>query len=123
MYGSIAEGSWTENEPLLPNSPYAASKASSDLVARTYWRTHGLDLSVTRCSNNYGPYQLPEKLIPLFVTNLLEGRELPLYGDGHQMREWLHVDDHCRAIQLVLTKGERVRSTTWAAATNSAIGT
>ncbi|WP_326658230.1 dTDP-glucose 4,6-dehydratase [Streptomyces sp. NBC_00385] len=105
VYGSIAEGSWTENEPLLPNSPYAASKASSDLVARTYWRTHGLDLSVTRCSNNYGPYQLPEKLIPLFVTNLLEGRELPLYGDGHQMREWLHVDDHCRAIQLVLTKG------------------
>lgn len=105
VYGSIAEGSWTETEPLLPNSPYAASKASSDLVARTYWRTHGLDLSVTRCSNNYGPYQLPEKLIPLFVTNLLEGRELPLYGDGHQMREWLHVDDHCRAIQLVLTKG------------------
>lgn len=105
VYGSIAEGSWTEEEPLLPNSPYAASKAGSDLVARTYWRTHGLDLSITRCSNNYGPYQLPEKLIPLFITNLLEGLELPLYGDGHQMREWLHVDDHCRAVQLVLTKG------------------
>ncbi|MFG2827572.1 dTDP-glucose 4,6-dehydratase [Streptomyces sp. NPDC048434] len=106
VYGSIAEGAWTEDHPLLPNSPYAASKASADLVARSYWRTHGLDLSITRCSNNYGPYQHPEKLIPRFVTNLLQGEPVPLYGDGRNVREWLHVDDHCRAIQLVLTRGE-----------------
>ncbi|MGX7763611.1 dTDP-glucose 4,6-dehydratase [Streptomyces angustmyceticus] len=105
VYGSIAEGAWTEDHPLLPNSPYAASKASADLVARSYWRTHGLDLSITRCSNNYGPYQHPEKLIPRFVTNLLQGEPVPLYGDGRNVREWLHVDDHCRAIQLVLTRG------------------
>jgi dTDP-glucose 4,6-dehydratase len=105
VYGSIAEGSWTESWPLEPNSPYAASKAGSDLVARAYWRTHGLDLSITRCSNNYGPYQHPEKLIPRFVTNLLEGEPVPLYGDGRNIREWVHVDDHCRAVQLVLTKG------------------
>ncbi|MFI6358590.1 dTDP-glucose 4,6-dehydratase [Streptomyces sp. NPDC050743] len=105
VYGSLAEGSWTEESPLLPNSPYAASKASSDLVARAYWRSHGLNVSVTRCSNNYGPYQHPEKLIPLFVTNLLEGRPVPLYGDGRNVREWLHVDDHCRAIALVLDGG------------------
>ncbi|MER6334225.1 dTDP-glucose 4,6-dehydratase [Streptomyces sp. NPDC001034] len=105
VYGSIDEGSWTEDWPLLPNTPYAASKACSDLVARTYWRTHGVNLSVTRCSNNYGPYQHPEKLIPLFVTNLLEGRQVPLYGDGHNIREWLHVDDHCRGIHLVLDHG------------------
>jgi dTDP-glucose 4,6-dehydratase len=105
VYGSITEGSWTEEWPLQPNSPYAASKAGSDLIARAYWRTHGLDLSITRCSNNYGPYQHPEKLIPLFVTNLLEGRQVPLYGDGANIREWLHVDDHCRGIQLVLSRG------------------
>ncbi|WP_028810373.1 dTDP-glucose 4,6-dehydratase [Streptomyces flavidovirens] len=105
VYGSIDEGSWTELSPLLPNSPYAASKAGSDLVARSYWSTHGLDLSITRCSNNYGPYQHPEKLIPHFVTNLMEGRPVPLYGDGANVREWLHVDDHCRALQLVLTRG------------------
>ncbi|MBA2809518.1 MULTISPECIES: dTDP-glucose 4,6-dehydratase [Streptomyces] len=105
VYGSIDEGSWTEDWPLLPNTPYAASKACSDLVARTYWRTHGVDLSITRCSNNYGPYQHPEKLIPLFVTNLLEGRQVPLYGDGGNIREWLHVDDHCRGIHLVLDGG------------------
>lgn len=105
VYGSIEQGSWTEEWPLLPNSPYAASKASSDLVARSYWRTHGLDVSVTRCSNNYGPYQHPEKLIPLFVTNLLQGIEVPVYGDGQNRREWLHVDDHCRAIHLVLMRG------------------
>ncbi|MGW7089770.1 dTDP-glucose 4,6-dehydratase [Streptomyces sp. NPDC054871] len=105
VYGSIEEGSWTEEWPLLPNSPYAASKASSDLMARAYWRTHGLDLSITRCSNNYGPYQHPEKLIPLFTTNLLEGVPVPLYGDGSNIREWLHVDDHCRAIELVLSRG------------------
>ncbi|WP_406168200.1 dTDP-glucose 4,6-dehydratase [Streptomyces sp. NBC_00996] len=105
VYGSLAEGSWTEDMALLPNSPYAASKAASDLVARAYWRSHGLDVSVTRCSNNYGPYQHPEKLIPLFVTNLLEGRPVPLYGDGRNVREWLHVDDHCRGIALVLDGG------------------
>jgi dTDP-glucose 4,6-dehydratase len=105
VYGSIAEGSWTEDWPLEPNTPYAASKAGSDLVARTYWRTHGMDMSITRCSNNYGPYQHPEKLIPRFVTRLLEGRRVPLYGDGRNIREWLHVDDHCRGIELVLSKG------------------
>ncbi|MFB6840333.1 dTDP-glucose 4,6-dehydratase [Streptomyces sp. NPDC056361] len=105
VYGSIDEGHWTEESPLLPNSPYAASKAASDLVALAYFRTHRLNLSVTRCSNNYGPYQHPEKFIPLAVTNLLEGRRIPVYGDGQQIREWLHVDDHCRAIQRVLTAG------------------
>ncbi|MFE6721730.1 dTDP-glucose 4,6-dehydratase [Streptomyces albidoflavus] len=105
VYGSIAEGAWTEDWPLLPNSPYAASKAASDLMARAYWRTHGLNVSITRCSNNYGPHQHPEKLIPLFVTNLLEGLPVPLYGDGRNVREWLHVDDHCRAIALVLARG------------------
>ncbi|MEU3529352.1 dTDP-glucose 4,6-dehydratase [Streptomyces sp. NPDC038707] len=105
VYGSVDEGSWTEDCPLLPNSPYAASKACSDLVARTYWTTHRVNLSITRCSNNYGPYQHPEKLIPLFVTNLLEGKQVPLYGDGRNIREWLHVDDHCRGIHLVLDHG------------------
>ncbi|MFJ4342467.1 dTDP-glucose 4,6-dehydratase [Streptomyces sp. NPDC088915] len=105
VYGSIEEGAWTEERPLLPNSPYAASKASSDLIARSYWRTHGLHVSITRCSNNYGPHQHPEKLIPRFVTNLLEGRPVPLYGDGSNVREWLHVDDHCRALALVLDRG------------------
>ncbi|HEY9369547.1 dTDP-glucose 4,6-dehydratase [Streptomyces sp.] len=105
VYGSIASGSWTEVWPLAPNSPYAASKAGSDLVARSYHRTHGLDVSISRCSNNYGPYQHTEKLIPLFITNLLEGRPVPLYGDGHNVREWLHVDDHCRAIHAILTRG------------------
>ncbi|MEU8589986.1 dTDP-glucose 4,6-dehydratase [Streptomyces sp. NPDC048664] len=105
VYGSIEEGSWTEDWPLAPNTPYAASKAGSDLVARTYWRTHGIDVSITRCSNNYGPYQHPEKAIPRFVTNLLQGRQVPLYGDGHHVREWLHVDDHCRGIELVLAHG------------------
>ncbi|MFI7300073.1 dTDP-glucose 4,6-dehydratase [Streptomyces sp. NPDC050121] len=105
VYGSIAEGTWTEEEPLLPNSPYAASKAGSDLLARSYWRTHGLDVRTTRCANNYGPRQHPEKLIPLFVTELLAGRTVPLYGDGNNVREWLHVDDHCRAVHAVLTGG------------------
>ena len=105
VYGSIAEGSWDEQEPLLPNSPYAASKASSDLLARAYHRTHGLPVCVTRCSNNYGPYQFPEKVIPLFVTNLVDGAEVPLYGDGSNERDWLHVDDHCRAVHLVLQRG------------------
>ncbi|MER0443374.1 dTDP-glucose 4,6-dehydratase [Streptomyces sp. Edi4] len=105
VYGSIPVGSWTEEHPLLPNSPYAASKASADLIARSYWRSHGLPVSITRCSNNYGPRQHPEKLIPLFVTNLLHGRPVPLYGDGRNVREWLHVDDHCRAVHSVLTRG------------------
>jgi dTDP-glucose 4,6-dehydratase len=105
VYGSIADGSWTEDWPLQPNSPYAASKAGSDLVARAYWRTHGLNVSITRCCNNYGPYQHPEKVIPRFVTNLLCGEPVPLYGDGRNVREWLHVDDHCRAVHLVLTDG------------------
>lgn len=105
VYGSITEGSWTEDCPLLPNSPYAASKAGSDAIAHAYWKTYGLDVSITRCCNNFGPYQHPEKLIPLFVTNLLEGKRIPLYGDGRNVREWLHVDDHCRAVHLVLTQG------------------
>ena len=105
VYGSIAEGSWTEDQPLEPNSPYSASKASSDLLARAYHRTHGLPVCVTRCSNNYGPYQFPEKVIPLFVTNLMDGGQVPLYGDGGNVRDWLHVDDHCRAVHLVLEGG------------------
>ncbi|WP_206447334.1 dTDP-glucose 4,6-dehydratase [Agrococcus sp. KRD186] len=105
VYGSIAEGSWDEGCPLEPNSPYSASKAGSDLLARSYHRTHGLDVRITRCSNNYGPYHFPEKLIPLFVTNLIDGLPVPLYGDGENVRDWLHVDDHCRGIALVLTGG------------------
>jgi dTDP-glucose 4,6-dehydratase len=105
VYGSIASGSWSEESPLQPNSPYAASKAASDLIARAYLRTHGLPVCITRCSNNYGPHQYPEKVIPLFVTNLIEGKPVPLYGEGANIREWLHVDDHCRAVHLVLHKG------------------
>jgi dTDP-glucose 4,6-dehydratase len=105
VYGSIAEGSWTEEWPLAPNSPYAASKASSDLMALAAHRTHGMDVVVTRCSNNYGPNQFPEKVIPLFVTNLMDGKQVPLYGDGGNIRDWLHVSDHCRGIQLALEKG------------------
>ncbi|MDV6013923.1 dTDP-glucose 4,6-dehydratase [Haloechinothrix sp. LS1_15] len=105
VYGSIAHGSWPEDHPLEPNSPYAASKASSDLMARSFFRTHGVPVCITRCSNNYGPYQFPEKVIPLFVTNLLDGERVPLYGDGLNVRDWLHVDDHCRALQLVADAG------------------
>ena len=105
VYGSIAEGSWDEHEPLLPNSPYAASKASSDLLARSYARTYELDVRITRCSNNFGTYQYPEKVIPLFVTNLIDGLKVPLYGDGLNIRDWLHVDDHCRGIDLVVQSG------------------
>jgi dTDP-glucose 4,6-dehydratase len=105
VYGSIESGSWDEQQPLQPNSPYSASKASSDLLARAYHRTHGLPLCITRCSNNYGPYQFPEKVIPLFVTNLIDGLTVPLYGEGSNVRDWLHVDDHCRGIHLVLTGG------------------
>jgi dTDP-glucose 4,6-dehydratase len=106
VYGTIAEGSWTEDHILEPNSPYSASKAGADLLARAYAGTYGLNISVTRCTNNYGPYQFPEKVIPLFVTNLIDGEKAPLYGDGLNVRDWLHVDDHCRGIQLVLEKGE-----------------
>jgi dTDP-glucose 4,6-dehydratase len=105
VYGSIESGSWPETHPLEPNSPYSASKASSDLLARSYYRTHGLPVCVTRCSNNYGPYQFPEKVIPLFVTNLMDGKKVPLYGDGMNVRDWLHVDDHCWGIQLVAESG------------------
>jgi dTDP-glucose 4,6-dehydratase len=105
VYGSIETGSWTEDRPLAPRSPYAASKAGSDLLALAYANTHGLDVVVTRCSNNYGPFQFPEKVIPLFVTNLLDGGRVPLYGDGLHVRDWLHVEDHCRGIDLVLTGG------------------
>nr|WSY49552.1 dTDP-glucose 4,6-dehydratase [Streptomyces sp. NBC_00886] len=105
VYGSIETGSWPETHPLAPNSPYSASKASSDLLALAYHRTHGLDVRVTRCSNNYGPHQFPEKVIPLFVSNLLDGKKVPLYGEGLNVRDWLHVEDHCQGIELVRTKG------------------
>src|ERR1700691_5944143 len=110
VYGSIASGSWTEESPLDPNSPYSAAKAGGDLLALAFARTHGLDVSITRCCNNYGPYQYPEKVIPLFATNLLDGRPVPLYGDGANVRGWIHVDDHCRGIQLVLQKGTAGRA-------------
>jgi dTDP-glucose 4,6-dehydratase len=105
VYGSIDEGSWPETDPLRPNSPYSAAKASSDLIALAYHRTHGLDVRVTRCSNNYGHHHFPEKVIPLFITNLLDGKHVPLYGDGGNVRDWLHIDDHVQGIDLVRTKG------------------
>lgn len=106
VYGSIESGSWDESQPLLPNSPYAASKAASDLIVRSYFQTHHMPVCITRCSNNFGPYQFPEKIIPRFVTNLIEGKKIPLYGDGLNIRDWLHVDDHCRGIDLVVNLGE-----------------
>jgi len=106
VYGTISKGSWDEDFPLLPNSPYSASKASADLICRSYNRTFGLDVRVTRCSNNYGPYQFPEKIIPLFITNLIEDKKVPLYGKGLNVRDWLHVDDHCQGIFAVLTAGK-----------------
>jgi dTDP-glucose 4,6-dehydratase len=105
VYGSIADGSWTEDSPLDPNSPYAATKAAGDLLALACARTHGLHVSITRGCNTYGPYQYPEKVIPLFVTNLLDGKPVPLFGDGLHVRSWIHADDHCRGIQLVLERG------------------
>ena len=105
VYGSIDTGSFTESSPLAPSSPYSASKAGSDLIALAHHRTHGLPVVITRSSNNYGPYQYPEKLIPLFVTNLLEGRTVPVYGDGLNVRDWCHVEDNCAAIDLVLRQG------------------
>ncbi|MEZ5280430.1 MAG: dTDP-glucose 4,6-dehydratase [Acidimicrobiales bacterium] len=106
VYGSTAQGSFVEDDALSPSSPYSASKAGSDLIALSHHKTFGLDISVTRASNTYGPFQFPEKIIPLFVTNLLSGQQLPLYGDGSNIRDWLHVVDHCAAIDLVLRHGE-----------------
>jgi dTDP-glucose 4,6-dehydratase len=106
VYGSIESGSWTEESPLLPNSPYSASKAGGELLARSYQKTHNLDVVITRCSNNYGTHHFPEKLIPLFITNLIEGKKIPVYGSGLNVRDWLHVDDHCRGIYLALTHGK-----------------
>ena len=106
VYGSVETGSSKETDPLEPRSPYSASKAGSDLIALSYHHTHGLPVTVTRCTNNFGPYQYPEKAIPLFTTNLLDGRPLPLYGDGLNERDWLYVDDHCSGVHLVLHEGE-----------------
>ncbi len=105
VYGSIESGSWTEGWPLQPNSPYSASKASGELLARSYNKTHGMDVVITRSSNNYGTHHFPEKLIPLFITNLIEGKKVPVYGTGENIRDWLHVDDHCRGIYSVLMNG------------------
>ena len=106
VYGSIESGASLEDDLLLPNSPYAASKASADLLVRSYFKTYDLNVLITRSSNNYGPNQFPEKLIPLFITNLLENRTVPVYGGGKNIRDWLHVDDHCRGIHLALTNGK-----------------
>lgn len=106
VYGSIEQGSWDEDFPVSPNSPYSASKAASDLLALAFVRTYGLDVRITRCSNNYGPNQFPEKLIPLFVTNLIENKKVPLYGIGRNVRDWLHVTDHCRGIFLASMLGK-----------------
>jgi dTDP-glucose 4,6-dehydratase len=106
VYGSIRSGSFRETDNLNPSSPYSASKAASDLLARSYHITHGLGVIVTRCTNNFGPYQYPEKLIPLFATNLIEGKKVPVYGTGKNVRDWIHVADHCRAVDFVLRHGE-----------------
>jgi len=106
VYGSLGEtGLFREETPLSPNSPYSASKASADMMVRAYHHTYGLPVLITRCSNNYGPYQFPEKLIPLMISNALEDRELPIYGDGLQVRDWIYVEDHCRALDVVLHRG------------------
>jgi len=106
VFGALGEtGTFTEQTPYAPNSPYAASKAASDLLARSYWKTHGLPVVITNCCNNYGPYQLPEKLIPLMIANAVEGKPLPVYGQGKQIREWLHVDDHCAGLWRAMTRG------------------
>lgn len=107
VYGALGKtGRFTETMPLLPNSPYSASKAAADLLVRSYHKTFGLPVNITRCSNNYGPYQFPEKLIPLMICNCLQSKSLPVYGDGMQIRDWIHVHDHCAAIEAVLEKGE-----------------
>ncbi len=105
VYGSIPSGSFKETDILNPSSPYSASKASSDLIARAFFLTHGLPVIITRCTNNYGPYQFPEKLIPFFVTNLIQGKKVPVYGSGKNVRDWIYVLDHCRAIDLLIRKG------------------
>jgi dTDP-glucose 4,6-dehydratase len=105
VYGSILEGSWDEKYPLAPNSPYSASKAAADLIALSYFKSYGMDVRISRCSNNYGPNQYPEKLIPLAVTNLIKGRKIPVYGDGQNRRDWLHVEDHCLAIEKIIDFG------------------
>lgn len=105
VYGSVETGSSLETDPLEPRSPYSASKAGSDLIALSHFHTHGLPVSVTRCTNNFGPYQFPEKAIPLFITNIFQGRKIPLYGDGLNERDWIHVDDHCSGVYKVLTAG------------------
>jgi dTDP-glucose 4,6-dehydratase len=106
VYGSIFRGSWDEDCPLLPNSPYSASKSSADLIALAFSRTFDMNVKITRCSNNYGPFQYPEKIIPFFITRLMKDKKVPVYGNGLNSRDWLHVTDHCRAIHLVLTKGK-----------------
>ncbi len=106
VYGSVEEGSSGEDDPLEPRSPYSASKAASDLIALSYHHTYGLPVTVTRCTNNFGPYQYPEKAIPRFTTNLLDGKPIPLYGDGLNERDWLYVDDHCAGVHLVLERGD-----------------
>lgn len=107
VYGSLGEtGYFTEESQIAPNSPYSASKASSDMLVRAYHETYGMNVNITRCSNNYGPYHFPEKLIPLMITNGMDGEDLPIYGDGKNIRDWLHVTDHCAAIDLVLHKGK-----------------
>ena len=106
VYGSISAGSWDERFPLAPNSPYSASKASADLIALAFYKSYGLDVRISRCSNNYGSNQYPEKLIPLAITNLLRGRKIPIYGDGQNRRDWLHVEDHCTAIELIISYGK-----------------
>jgi dTDP-glucose 4,6-dehydratase len=106
VYGSIEEGSWEEDQPLNPSSPYSSSKAGADLMVSAYFKTHNMNVGITRCSNNYGLRQFPEKVIPRFITNLIQGKKIPIYGEGLQVREWIHVDDHCRGIYLVLEKGK-----------------
>ena len=106
VYGSIEEGSFTETDPLMPRNPYSASKAGGDRIAYSFWASHDVPVIITRASNNFGPYQYPEKLVPLFVTNALADRPLPLYGDGRNVRDWLFVEDHCRAIDFLLSRGE-----------------
>jgi dTDP-glucose 4,6-dehydratase len=106
VYGSIPIGSWEEDEPLKPNSPYSASKAGADLLVQSYGKTYGMNVGITRCCNNYGLRQFPEKIIPLFVSNLIDGKRVPIYGDGKQIREWIHVDDHCRGVATALENGK-----------------
>ncbi len=107
VYGDVEAGNFSkETDGLAPSSPYSAAKAAGDLLVLAYARTHGLPIKISRCTNNYGPYQYPEKMLPLFVTNLIDGKKVPVYGDGQQIRDWLHVDDHCRGIDVVIERGE-----------------